>query len=78
MWTILSIITIFSLIAFFSCGRNAVWGGATLGLIIGFIVAFVHDGFEWYTVWKGVVVGVISGVIFEMPARLSKLIGQSQ
>jgi len=74
MWTILSIIAVVSLIVFFARGPNAIWGGATVGLIIGVIVALVRDGFEWSTIWKGIVIGIILGAIAEMLGRLSKRI----
>lgn len=71
VWTILSVIVVVSLVVFFN-SRNAVWGGATFGLIIGVIVAFVRDGFLLSTLWKGVVVGVIVGVVSEVVPRLAQ------
>ena len=72
MWIILLIIAVISLVVFYSRGTNAVWGGATAGLIIGVIVALVRNGFEWSTIWKGVVVGAVVGLITEIPCMLSR------
>jgi len=55
MWTILSVIAIVSLIASFFLGPNAIWGGATGGLIIGIIVALIRGGFALSILWKGIV-----------------------
>jgi len=74
MWTILSIIAVISLIAFFSRGPNAIWGGATAGLIIGAIVALVRNGFELSTIWKGIVIGVIIGLIAGIPALIAEIL----
>ena len=73
MWTILSIIAVISLITFFSRGHNAIWGGATIGLIIGTIVALLRDGFELSTIWKGIVLGVILGLIAGIPLLTAKI-----
>lgn len=70
MWTILSAIAIVSLIGFFSRGPNAIWGGATVGLIVGFILALFGDKFEWFTVWKGFVVGILLGLLAGIPIFL--------
>jgi len=74
MWTILSIIAIVSLIAFSTRGPNAIWGGATAGLIIGAIVALVRDGFEWSTIWKGIVIGIILGLITGIPPLIAEIL----
>jgi hypothetical protein len=74
MWTILSIIAVVSLIIFFSRGPNAIWGGATGGLVIGTIVSLVRDGFEWSTIWKGIVIGTILGLIAGIPPVIVEII----
>ena len=72
MWIILSVIALVSLIAFFARGPNPIWGGATAGLIIGFIIALVRDGFDLFVIWKVIVVGVILGILAELLARLGQ------
>lgn len=77
MWTILSVIAVASLVVFFSRGPNAIWGGATGGLIIGVIVAFIREGFALSIIWKGVVIGIILGVIAEIIGVLARRMGHS-
>lgn len=47
---------------------NAVWGGATLGLIVGVIVALVTR--HWYLVPRIFAIGTFAGTIFEWIGRL--------
>lgn len=64
IWIILGIATL-ALLAFYWNRRNAVWGGLTIGAIIGFAVAifsvFNGSGFNWYTIGKIAIVGVMLG-----------------
>lgn len=48
-----------------SGSKNAVWGTATLGVIVGLIVAFFGDGFEWWTVGKSFVIATFIGATLE-------------
>lgn len=71
IWKILGIISIVLLIVFFfRPRRNAVWGGLTLGIIIGLTVAilfvFKGCGFDWYIIRKCVISGTIIGFIAEL------------
>jgi hypothetical protein len=50
---------------FFFRGQNAVWGGATLGAIIGVIVAFFRPEFEWAIVGQASVIGAFIGLVAE-------------
>ena len=76
-WIILGIITAILLIVFRG-GRNAVWGGLTLGIIIGLIVAiffvFEGSGFDGYIVGKGAILGTIVGFIAQLLGKVSDLI----
>lgn len=77
IWKILGIITAVLLIVF--CRRrSAVWGGLTLGVIIGFIVAiffvFKGSGFNWYIIGKGAIAGTILGFIAELLGMASDFI----
>jgi hypothetical protein len=65
-WWLVSAIGIAALKSFFFRGRNAVWGGATLGAIIGVVVAIFQPGFEWATVGHGAVIGSFVGLIAEL------------
>ena len=70
IWYILGIIAIIFLLLFFSKGSNAVWGGLTMGVVIGIIVAiiflFLGKGFHWQYILKVAIVGTIIGSIAEL------------
>lgn len=83
MWTILGIISIVLLIVYWGgsgrkFGPNAVWGGLTLGLIIGFIVAifsvFKETGFNWIIIGKGGILGTMLGFAAELLGSVSSYI----
>jgi len=71
MWSVLTIIATASLVISFSKGRNAIWGGATAGLLIALVVALTRSPFDWSIILKGVVIGVLVGVAAETLGRLS-------
>lgn len=54
-----------SMILSFFRGRNAIWGGATIGLIIGIIIA-VFQKFNWSIIGRAVIIGILVGVIAEV------------
>jgi len=70
MWKILTIIAIISLIASFFRKKNAVWGGATLGLVLGIIIALFNK-FNWSIIYKAVVIGILVGLIAELLGMIS-------
>jgi len=78
IWIILGITSIILLAVYFRRGRNALWGGFTLGLIIGFIIAiflyFQGDEFIWYAIIKGAIAGTILGFIAELLGMVGGLI----
>lgn len=67
--TILAIV----LLALHWKGPNAVWGGATLGVIVGLIVALVVG--DWSLLALIFAIGTIAGTIFEWIGRLAKRMG---
>jgi hypothetical protein len=73
-WIVASIVAVAALLFSFR-GRNAVWGGLTLGLIGGVIAAIIYyargKGFLWITVGKWVVVCVLLGVAAEALGALA-------
>lgn len=75
MWTFLLIGSIILLVVY-SGRRSAVWGGATLGVIVGVIAAIVGEGFNWWTVGKGLAVGTFIGTICEWVGRLTQSTAQ--
>jgi hypothetical protein len=70
LWTFLGIASIILLAIYCWRGRNAVWGGFTAGIIIGFIIA-LFSGFNWYIVGKGAILGTIIGFVAELLGMLS-------
>lgn len=60
-------------LAFFARrGQNAVWGTASLALIVGIGIAFFQPGFAWLTVAKSVAIGALIGVALETLPMLTK------
>ena len=51
-------------------GPNAVWGGATLGVIVGLIIALVAG--DWGLLALSFAVGTFAGALFEWVGRLAK------
>ncbi len=77
IWTILGIISAVLLILYFH-SRNAVWGGLTLGLIVGFVIAilpvFKGAGFNWLVVAKGGISGTLLGFVAELSGSVPNFI----
>jgi len=76
IWTILGIAAIICLIISFFIGKNAIWGGLTMGIIVGLIVAIIYwiagNGFNWELLKKILTVAILAGAFFEVVERLSK------
>ena len=70
MWKILTIIASISMIISFSRGRNAIWGGATLGFIIGTIIA-IFPKFNWSILYKAIIIGILIGLTADLLGLLS-------
>ena len=71
MWISLSIIAVVLLILFFSKGPNAIWGGLTIGLLVGIVMAIVGAGFNWFTIGKATVIGTLVGGAAEVLGLVS-------
>ena len=73
IWLILTVVAVAGLI-FFWRGPNAVWGGATIGLVFGLIVALINYfrglGFWGQPVGKSLVVCTALGVAVELLSRI--------
>ena len=67
--TIMALVAII-LLAFHWKGPNAVWGGATLGLVVGIIVALITGDWSWLAIIFAIATFV--GVLFEWIGRLSQ------
>lgn len=76
IWTVLGIAAIICLVISFFIGKNAIWGGLTIGIIIGLIVGIINwiagNGFNLELVKKILTVAILAGVFFEFLGRLSK------
>lgn len=77
IWKVLGIITVI-LLVFFWRKRNAVWGGLTIGAIVGFIIAIIYlfkgSGFNWFIIGKGAILGTIAGFIAELLRKVADLL----
>jgi hypothetical protein len=76
VWLILGVISIILLIKYWGkFGPNAIWGGFTIGIIIGFIVAiillFSGAGFVWHVMGRWAIVGTLLGFGAEMIGKIS-------
>jgi hypothetical protein len=65
MWWVISAVGIAALKLFFSRGRNAVWGGATLGALVGLALVLIRPGHDLDVVGRGIVIGAAAGLIAE-------------
>jgi uncharacterized membrane protein YagU involved in acid resistance len=78
IWNILGIVSILFLIIFFAKGKNALWGGLSIGVLIGLIIALVYvfkgQDFNWIILKKAAIIGTLAGLVAEMAGRLSKKI----
>lgn len=81
IWKILGVITAILLIAFWR-GRNAVWGGLTIGVVVGLIIviffAFKGSGFDWFIIGKSAILGALLGFMAELLGKVSDLIKKSR
>lgn len=73
MWKILVIIAVILLVISFFRRRNAIWGGATIGLITGLIVA-IFQKFNWSIVWKVFTIGVLIGAVADLLGLFSEFL----
>lgn len=50
--------------------RNAVWGTATLGALIGLVIEIIRLGSDWTIIGKALVIGTFIGLAFEGLPRI--------
>jgi hypothetical protein len=74
---ILAIISAGVLLVYFFKGPNAVWGGATAGVIIGLIVGFITGNVLNGMLW-GFAVGTLAGFAAELLGKVSDRMRQRQ
>jgi len=77
IWIILGAIAVILLLIFWR-KRNAVWGGLTLGIVIGIIISifffFKESVFNCYIIVKGAISGALLGFGAEMLGEVSDFI----
>lgn len=71
IWWILLAVAVLALLGHWG-SRNAVWGTATFGALIGIGVATYQPGFDWWLVGKSVVIATFVGLAVEWLPRLGK------
>jgi membrane protein implicated in regulation of membrane protease activity len=69
IWTILGVVSLI-LLALYWNRRNAVWGGLTIGIIVGLVIA-LFSNFDWWIVGKSAVSGTIIGFGAELLGKMS-------
>lgn len=67
--TILAIVAGIFLLIHFNAGRNAVWGGATIGSIVGLIIALVTG--DWSKLTLSFAIGTLSGVLANLIGKFA-------
>jgi len=70
MTIVITVIAIILLVLHFRRGPNAVWGGATLGVLVGLILALVRG--DWSLMAVSFAWGTIAGTVFEWVPELVK------
>lgn len=74
IWTGLGILAL-AFLLIFAKGRNAVWGGCTIGAVLGLIAAgvgrFLHGTFSWVIVGRVTICFVLLGAILEVTSKVS-------
>lgn len=70
LWNILGTVAIIAFVSSFFMGKNAIWGTATLGLIVALMAGFF---FNWLIFKKILIISVLVGILFELIGRLSNL-----
>jgi hypothetical protein len=65
VWWIISAVGIAALKAFCFRGKNAVWGGATIGVLVGVVIALIRPSFDWEVIGHSAVIGAFAGLVAE-------------
>lgn len=76
IWIILGVVSIAFLAMSFFRGRNAIWGGLTIGVLVGIILVIVNrlsgHNSNWLIIAEGAIIGVLIGSAFELISRIIK------
>ena len=74
VWVILAVVAVIALLVSFAMGPNSVWGGATIGIVVGVLWKLIGRT-NWNVVIKVVVVGTLLGVGAELVGRIANRLG---
>lgn len=69
IWIILGTLTLVFLVIYWN-SKNSVWGGLTLGVLIGFMVT-LYIGFDWSVILKGAILGTICGFLSDLLGNIA-------
>ncbi|MCA0382265.1 MAG: hypothetical protein LCH58_08900 [Bacteroidetes bacterium] len=76
VWNTLGIIAVIALVISFFKAKNAVWGTATLGLVVALIIGIIgwlkNSKFNWEGFKQVMIIAILVGVIFELLSMVSK------
>jgi hypothetical protein len=74
IWDILGIVAIICLLISFAIGRNAIWGGLTIGILVCIVIAIIalisNGSVNWSIIKDMLIVFVLLGALFETIGRL--------
>jgi len=77
IWTIFAVISIILLIIYWG-KKNAVWGGLSIGIVVGLIITIVYflkdNDFSWVVIGKSALLGTMIGFVAELLGMVSDLI----
>lgn len=73
IWNILDVISVVLLIVFWK--RGAVWGGLTLGLIVGLVISLFTG--NWGILKVAGILGIMVGFVAELLGKLSERLKKS-
>ncbi len=69
MWWILLALAV-ACLAIYRRGPNAVWGTATVSVVIGLMVVLLKGWSAWESIWHSFVIGALIGTVFELLPKL--------
>lgn len=72
IWWAAMAIAVVALAIYARRGQNAVWGTATLGVIVGLGLAIYQPGFNWWLIVKSITVAALVGLVFEVLPLLAR------
>lgn len=82
IWYVLGFTSLFGLVWSFTRGKNVVWGGATLGVIIALIWCsvrfFIDESFNWILFLKILIVVTNIGLLIELLGKSKQTVSDPE